>query len=38
MRPKPYPSDLTDARWGIIKPYLPAARIYGRPRKTRLGP
>jgi putative transposase len=36
MRTKPYPSDLTDARWDIIKSYLPAARIYGRPRKTDL--
>ena len=36
MRLKPYPSDLTDGRWDIIQPHLPAARIYGRPRKTDL--
>jgi putative transposase len=36
MRLKPYPSDLTDARWDIIKSYLPAARPYGRPRKADL--
>jgi putative transposase len=36
MRTKPYPSDLSDARWDIIKSYLPAPRIYGRPRKIDL--
>jgi putative transposase len=36
MRLKPYPSDLTDGRWDIIKSHLPAARLYGRPRKTDL--
>jgi putative transposase len=36
MRTKPYPSDLSDARWDIIKSHLPAPRIYGRPRKIDL--
>jgi putative transposase len=36
MRLKPYPSDLTDGRWDLIKSHLPAARIYGRPRTTDL--
>ena len=36
MRPKPYPSDLTDARWAILEPLLPPARTCGRPRKTDL--
>jgi len=36
MRLKPYPSDLTDGQWDILKSHLPEARIYGRPRKTDL--
>ena len=36
MRPNPYPSDLTDAPWAILKPHLPAAQTCGRPRKTDL--
>jgi putative transposase len=36
MKPKPYPSDLTDAQWAILKPLLPQARPLGRPRKTGL--
>src|SRR3954463_9253918 len=36
MRSKPYPSDVTDARWAILEPHLPRARSYGRPRKTDL--
>ena len=36
MRTKPYPSDLSDARWAIIEPLLPAARPLGRPRETDL--
>ena len=36
MRPNPYPSDLTDAQWAILKPHLPAAQTCGRPRKTDL--
>lgn len=34
MRTKPYPSDLTDAQWEILKPLLPPASHLGRPRKT----
>ena len=36
MRPNPYPSDLTDARWAILEPHVPPARTCGRPRKTDL--
>jgi len=28
---KPYPSDLTDAQWALIKPLLPVPAL-GRPR------
>jgi len=33
MRPEQYPSDLTDAQWSLVKPFIP---VYpgGRPRKT----
>src|SRR3954464_945987 len=37
MKPKPYPSDLTDARWDILEPLLPKDQPLGRPRKTGLG-
>src|SRR5438067_10235397 len=35
MRTQTYPSDVTDAQWGLIEPHIP---VYpgGRPRKTRL--
>jgi putative transposase len=33
MTRKPYPSDLTDAQWGLIAPLIPAAKPGGRPRK-----
>jgi putative transposase len=36
MRTKPYPSDLTDAQWDLLKPLLPPASNLGRPRKTGL--
>ena len=36
MRPKPYPSDMTDVRWAILQAQLPPAQICGRPRKTDL--
>jgi putative transposase len=36
MRPKPYPSDLSDAQWEILEPLLPQARPLGRPRETKL--
>lgn len=31
---KPYPSDLTDKQWKIIKPYIPPPKFGGRPRET----
>ena len=31
-----YASDLTDAEWTLIAPFLPAASKLGRPRKTNL--
>lgn len=31
-----YASDLTDAEWRLIAPFLPAASKVGRPRKTSL--
>jgi putative transposase len=33
---KPYPSDLTDEQWELIKELLPAAKPGGRPRKVDL--
>jgi transposase len=33
MRTLHYPSDLTDAQWGLIRPHIPAS-TGGRPRKT----
>lgn len=36
MNDKPYPSDLTNPQWAILKPLLPPARPGGRPRKTDL--
>ncbi|MHA2303609.1 MAG: IS5 family transposase [Candidatus Thorarchaeota archaeon] len=33
MERKPYPSDLNDAEWQIIKPLIPPAKTGGRPRK-----
>jgi putative transposase len=38
MKPKPYPSDLTDAQWALLRPLLPPDRHLGRPRKTGLRP
>jgi transposase len=29
MRLKPYPSDLTDAKWAILEPLLPPGRPLG---------
>jgi putative transposase len=34
MQRKPYPSDLTDAQWSLLEPWIPGARPGGRPRKT----
>ncbi len=31
-----YASDLTDAEWGLIEPYMPPAKAVGRPRTTDL--
>jgi putative transposase len=33
MTRKPYPSDLTNAQWKLIRPLIPAAKPGGRPRK-----
>ena len=34
MQRKRYPSDLTDAQWSVLEPWIPPARPGGRPRKT----
>ena len=34
MKRKSYPSDLTDAQWAILEPWIPPPRPGGRPRKT----
>jgi putative transposase len=34
MRRKRYPSDLTDAQWAVLEPWIPPPRPGGRPRKT----
>jgi putative transposase len=34
MRRSPYPTDITDAQWAVLKPEIPAPRPGGRPRKT----
>src|SRR5437588_10916192 len=36
MRSPPYPSDLTDEQWSLLKPLLPRAAENCRPRKTDL--
>jgi transposase len=36
MRTQNYPSDLSDAQWGLVEPRLPAALPGGRPRETDL--
>jgi putative transposase len=36
MDRKPYPTDLTDAEWTILKPLLPDAKPGGRPRTVNL--
>ena len=33
MAQKPYPSDLTNAQWKLIRPLIPAVKPGGRPRK-----
>ena len=34
MKRKPYPTDLTDTEWAILKPLVPKARAGGRPRSV----
>lgn len=34
MSRSPYPSDLSEAQWGRIAPFIPAARPGGRPREV----
>jgi putative transposase len=34
MNRKPYPSDVTDEQWALLKPLIPAAWPGGRPRKV----
>jgi len=36
VKRKPYPSDLTDEQWVLLKPLLPHRRRRGQPRKTEL--
>jgi len=36
MNRKPYPSDLTDAQWTLLRKWLPRAKPGGRPRTTDL--
>jgi putative transposase len=36
MNRKRYPTDLTDAQWAVLEPWIPAPRPGGRPRKTNL--
>ena len=33
MARKPYPSDLTNAQWKLVRPFIPAVKPGGRPRK-----
>src|SRR5947199_2943979 len=34
MKRKRYPTDLTDAQWALVQPWIPPARPGGRPRKA----
>ena len=36
MSRQPYPTDLTDAEWEILKPLIPLAKPGGRPRTVNL--
>src|SRR4051794_30387346 len=36
MKPRPYPSDLTDAQWATLEPLLPQPKPLGRPRRDGL--
>lgn len=31
---KPYPTDLTDEQWQVLKPHLPAQKPRGAPRRV----
>src|ERR1700758_1207744 len=34
MNTKPYPSDVTDAQWALLEPFIPKALPGGRPREV----
>ena len=36
MTRKSYTTDLTDAEWGLLQPYLPAETVLGRKRRIDL--
>ena len=36
MKRKPYPTDLTDAEWEILRPMIPEAKPGGRPRSAEM--
>ncbi len=36
MASSSYPTDLSDAQWALIEPYIPAARPGGRPRRVNI--
>src|SRR5215831_601830 len=36
MNRKRYPSDLTDAQWAVLEPWIPPPKLGGRPRKTNM--
>jgi putative transposase len=36
MKRKRYPTDLTDAQWALLEPWIPPPRPGGRPRKTEM--
>src|SRR5262245_39251884 len=36
MKRKPYPTDLNDAQWALLEPWIPPPRPGGRPRKTNM--
>lgn len=36
MRRKPYPTDVTDAQWALLEPWIPGPKPGGRPRKTNM--
>jgi putative transposase len=33
---KPYASDLSDAEWTILEPFIPPAKVGGRPRSVNM--